>query len=397
MTQVRRLGAALLCVALAMSFVGCQGGDSTTDARKEGVTSGEPIKIGAVLSLTGTYSALGAPEKNAIQLEVERINAAGGVEGRPIEVIIEDDATDEAKAVVAATKLIEQDGVVAILGATGTGQSMAIRGDIQRAGVPQVSMAGGTAITQELDPLVFQTPWSNTIVVPFVLEAIETAGYTKLGLITDSGGYGKDGRAIILEEAKIAGLTITGDETFNPGDTDMTAQLTKIRASGAEALLMWSAGKEAALIAKNREQLGWDVPLFGGSGQARKEFVAGAGSAAEGFTFGTGKILIPETWGKESKEYAAATDFVTRYEARFSDKPDVFAGHAYDALNIVVEALKRAGADADSSALREEIEATKDFVGMGGTFSYSATDHNGLTSDDLQLYRVSKGAWVAAE
>ena len=177
---------------------------------------GEPVKVGAILSLTGTYAALGASEKKALDLEVERINAAGGVDGRPIEVIIEDDATDEAKAVAAASKLIEQDEVIAILGATGTGQSMAIRGEIQRAGIPQISMAGGTVVTGEFDPAVFQTPWSNTLVVPFVLGAIKDAGVSKIAVLSDTGGYGKDGLAVIEAEAPKAGLEIVASETFNP-------------------------------------------------------------------------------------------------------------------------------------------------------------------------------------
>ena len=143
--------------------------DSTTTTESATPAAGDTIKIGAIVSLTGTYAGLGQPEKNALEMEVARINEAGGVNGKSIEVIYEDDATDEAKAVAAASKLIEQDKVVAIIGATGTGQTMAVRGDVQRAAIPQVSMAGGTVITNPVDPLVFATPWSNTIVVPFTL------------------------------------------------------------------------------------------------------------------------------------------------------------------------------------------------------------------------------------
>ena len=182
----RILLASLLVAALAVA--GCSSGGSASSG---GGASGdkEPIKVGAILSLTGPYAALGAAEKKALDLEVQRLNDAGGVAGHTIEVVVEDDATDEAKAVAAAAKLIDQDQVVAILGATGTGQSMAIRGDIDRAGIPQISMAGGTAITDTFDKLVFQTPWSNKIVVPFVLNRMKALGLTKVGLITDSGGY----------------------------------------------------------------------------------------------------------------------------------------------------------------------------------------------------------------
>ena len=193
---------AALAVSLAVSLAACgdegDGGDGA---------SGEPIKIGAIVSLTGPYAGLGEPEKNTLEMEVKRINDAGGVNDRPIEVIIEDDATDDAKAVAAASKLIEQDEVVAIIGATGTGATMAVRGDVQRASIPQVSMAGGTVIANPVDPLVFQTPWSNTIVVPFTFDYIKAEGFTKIGLITDTGGFGADGKAVIEKMAPDLGVT----------------------------------------------------------------------------------------------------------------------------------------------------------------------------------------------
>lgn len=373
------------------SAVGCGEGaqETTSDA--------QPVRIGAVLSLTGTYAALGEAEKNALDLEVARINDAGGINGSPIELLIEDDATDEAKAVAATSKLIEQDGVVALIGATGTGPTMAMRGDIQRAGIAQISLAGGTVVTGDFDPLVFQTPWSNNLVVPYVLEVMKESGHTKVALLTDSGGYGKDGRDVIIAEAPPAGIDIVADETFNPGDTDLTAQLTRMKGSGADAVLLWTAGKEAAIAMKSARDLGMKLPLFGGSGQARAEFIEGSEGAAEGFVFGTGKSLIPSNWGEGSPEYQSVSDFATRYEAAYGEAPDIFAGHAFDALAIVADALERAGTDASPAQLRDAIEATSGLAGFGGSFTFSAEDHNGLTREDLATYRIEGGKWVAAE
>lgn len=354
----------------------------------------ESVKVGAVLSLTGTYAALGESEKQALELEAKRINDAGGINGVPIEVIIEDDATDEAKAVAAASKLIEQEGVVALLAATGTGQSMAIRGDVERAGIAQVSMAGGTVVTADFHENVFQTPWSNTLVVPFVLERMKADGHTRIALLTDSGGYGKDGRAVIEEAAGATGLELVADETFNPGDADLTAQLTRIKGSGADAVLLWTAGREAATAVRSARELGQTLPFFGGSGQARTEFIEGAGDAAEGFTFGTGKSLVPANWGEGSEQYAVVSDFASRYEQAYGTPPDIFAGHAFDAFSIVVAALNEVGADASPQELRDAIEQTEDLVGFGGVFTFSASDHNGLTADDLSLYRIEGGTWV---
>lgn len=379
-----------VCLIVALSGVvgvasGC-GGGSEEDR--------DTVKVGAVLSLTGTYAALGESEKQALELEVERVNGAGGIDGVPIEIIIEDDATDEAKAVAAASKLIEQEGVVALLAATGTGQSMAIRGDVDRAGIAQVSMAGGTVVTADFHENVFQAPWSNTLVVPFVLERLKSDGHSRIALLTDSGGYGKDGRAVIEEAAGAAGLEIVADETFNPGDADLTAQLTRIKGSTADAVLMWTAGREAATAVRSARELGLTLPFFGGSGQARTEFIEGAGDAAEGFTFGTGKSLVPANWGEGSEQYAVVDDFASRYEQAYGTSPDIFAGHAFDAFSIVVAALNQAGANASPAELRDAIEQTQDLVGFGGVFSFSATDHNGLAADDLSLYRIEGGTWV---
>ncbi|HEX5640982.1 MAG TPA: ABC transporter substrate-binding protein [Thermoleophilia bacterium] len=391
------LGAAMLAVVvvatLAIAIAGCGGDENDTGDGG----SQEPIKIGAILSLTGTYAGLGEPEKNLIEMEVKKINDAGGINGRPVEVIIEDDATDEAQAVAAASRLIEQENVVAIIGATGTGQTMAIRGDVQRAGIPQVSMAGGTVITNPVDPQVFATPWSNTIVVPFTLDYLKSQGITKIGLITDSGGFGKDGQAVFATEAPKAGAEIVADETFNPGDTDMTAQLTKIKNSDAQAIVMWTAGSEAAIIAKNAQDLGIDLPVYGSHGIARREFIDGAGEAANGVKFAAGKILIPEAYGEDTEAYAVATAFIDEYTQAYGEAPNTFAGHAYDALYLVVEAAKRIEGDITPEALRDELENTAGFVGIGGTFNLSPDDHNGMTQDDLSMYEISGGDWTLAQ
>ena len=388
-TKVTMLVVAALAGVLLTS-AGCGRAGSSASA------TNEPYKVGAILSLTGPYAALGASEKQALDLEVKRINDAGGIKGRPVEVIIEDDGTDEAKAVAAASKLIEQDKVVAVLGATGTGQSMAIRNEIDRAGIPQISMAGGTAITAKLDPQVFQTPWSNTIVVPFVLDKIAADGHKKVGVLTDSGGYGKDGRAVIIEAAPKAGIAVVADQTFNPGDTDFSAQLVKIKNSGADAVLLWTAGKEGAAIVKAAADLGMTAPLYGGSGQAKLEFAKGAGPAAEGFVFGTGKSLSPSNWGTGTPEFAVVDGFSKRYSDAYSQQPDIFAGHAFDALSILQDALQRTGGDTDPAKLTKAVEETKGLTGFGGVFTFSPANHNGLSAEDLALYRITGGTWTSA-
>lgn len=358
----------------------------------------EAYKLGAVLSLSGPQAGLGEPERRAIELELARVNEAGGVHGRQVEVIFEDDATDEAKAVTAASRLIDQEGVIALMAASGTGQSMSVRQEVERAGIPQVSMAGGSIITADFSKWVFQTPWPNRIVVPYTLAQMEEVGIEKIGLLTDSGAYGKDGRDVILANIDDYDLEIVADEQFNRGDTDMTSQITKIRSVAPDVLLMWAAGAEAATVLKNNAALGGAEPLpaWGGPGNARIELIEGAGPAAEGFTFSAGKILLPEAYGKDSEEYAVATDFIDRFTANYSTPPDIFAGHAYDAFHIIIEAMKRLDEGFTPAELRDEIERTSGLIGVGGVFTFTPEDHNGLSESDMTLYRIQDGEWTLA-
>ena len=266
-----------VAVVLAAGLAGCGGVKPATES---GGAESETYKVGAILSLTGTYAALGASEKNALDLEVKRINDAGGVDGKKIEVIIEDDATDEAKAVAAASKLIDQDNVIAIIGATGTGQSMADPRRHRSRGHPPDVDGRRYGHHREVRPARLPDAVVEHDRRPVRARASQAAdGHKKIAVISDSGGYGKDGHAVIVAEAPKAGLEIVSDQTFNAGDTDMTAQLTKIKASGAEAIVLWTAGKEAAsIVQERRRDLGLKLPLYGGSGQAQGEFVRGRGS-----------------------------------------------------------------------------------------------------------------------
>lgn len=217
--------------------------------------------------MSGTYAALGEAERNALRLEVDRLNADGGIYGRPIELIIEDDGTDESKAVSAAQKLIEQDEVVALIGASGTGQSMAVRTLVEEANMAQLSLAGGSVITSKFSPNVFQTPWPNELLIRELFDQLLQANITRIAVLSDNGGYGKDGRDIILSVAAEKNVKISADVVFKPGDTDLSGQINAIQRSDAQAVVLWNAGKEAPIALKAARDSGLTLPWFGGSGK----------------------------------------------------------------------------------------------------------------------------------
>ena len=391
-TMVFALAAIIALVMIVPAGCSDQESGGSADGEEK-----EAYVIGAVLSLTGAQSGLGTPEKNAIEMEVARINDEGGINGHPLEVIIEDDASDVDQAIAATTKLIEQDEVLAIIGSTGTGQSMAMRDEINLAQVPQVALGSGAVITREFDPLVFQTPWTADLIVPLALQYLADEGYTKVGLITEDTGFGKDGRELVNATAAEYGLTVVSDQVFKPTDTDMTGQLTVIEGADAEVVLMWASVAAASIVPKNMQQLNLDMPLVCSHGVAKQEFIDGAGDAGEGVIAFAGKVLAPETYGEGSEAYDVATGFVERYTAEYGVAPDHFAGHAYDGLYIVVEAMKRLEEGFTPTDLRDEIERTSGLPGIGGTFTFSATDHNGMTANDIVMYRIENGEWVLAE
>lgn len=387
--------AIVVAIAMVVGVAGC-GGSGGASGGAAGGASSEPIKIGAIVSLTGTYAGIGTPQKQVIEMEVKRINDAGGINGRKIEVLIEDDGTDEAKAVAAVTKLIDQDKVVAILGTSGTSTTMAIRSAIDKAGIPQVSMAGGNAVTGKFDPLVFQTAWSNALIIPYELAYLKKKGIAKIGLISDSGGYGKDGKSLIESSAAEYGITIVSNETFNAGDADMTAQLTKIKNSGAQAVVMWTAGKEAVTVVKNAKALGLTIPLYGSHGNARLEFAKGVGADGDGFLFAAGHVLVPSTYGTDTAEFKVATKFIDDFKTATGATPSTFAGHAYDALYLITNALGKVEGDVTGAKLRDQIEKTSGFDGIGGVFTFGPKDHTGLTDKDLTFYEVKGGQFELA-
>jgi branched-chain amino acid transport system substrate-binding protein len=160
---------------------------------------------------------------------------------------------------------------------------------------------------------------------------------------------------------------------------------------------MYSSVAASAIVPKNMQQLNMTIPLVCSHGNAKQEFIDTAGAAAEGVITFAGKVLAPETYGVGSEQHKVATGFVERYTAEYGVKPDHYAGHAYDGLYLVVEAMKRLPEGFTSADLRDEIEKTSGMPGIGGVFTFSPTDHNGMTKNDIVRYRAEGGTWVLDE
>ncbi len=351
----------------------------------------EPIKIGGLFSVSGPAAFLGEPERNTAKMMVDEINKAGGIKGSKIELIVYDTQADPTKAVQLANKLIKDDKVAAIIGPSTTGDSMAIIPIVEKAEIPLISCAAGAKITDPVKKWVFKTAQNDNLAVQRIYEYMNKQKIVKIAIVTVSDGFGASGREQLKLQADKFGIKIISDETYGPQDKDMTAQLTKIRGSEAQAIICWGTNPGPAVVARNVKQLGITLPLFMSHGVSSKKFIELAGEGAEGIILPSGRVIVAGQLPKNDPQKKALLNYVNNYRKHYKVEGDHFGGHAYDAIMLIKGAIERGGAL--PAAIRDELEKTKSFAGIGGTFSFSAQDHAGLTSDAFVLVQVRNKEW----
>lgn len=353
----------------------------------------EPIKIGAVFAVTGKASWLGEPERNTVKMIEAEVNAAGGINGRPIEVIVEDTAGVEPNTINAVKKLINKDNVVAIVGPSRSGTTMAVKPIVEESGVPLISCAAAEAIVNPLAKWVFKTPQKDSDAVIRIYEHAKANGITKIAIITGTTGFGAAGRTQLLKYAPEMGLEIVADETYGPADTNMEAQLTKIKGTEAQAIVNWSIVPAQVIVAKNMSQLGMNIQLYQSHGFGNVKFAEACGEAGQGIIFPAGRLLVVDTLDDDNVQKSLLAKYKADYETKYKDEVSTFGGHAYDALWLVIDAIKAVGPDKEK--IRDYIENTKGFVGTGGVFNMSSEDHCGLQKDAFEMITVKDGKFVA--
>ncbi|KAB2936423.1 MAG: ABC transporter substrate-binding protein [Candidatus Contendobacter sp.] len=355
----------------------------------------EPIKIGSFLTVTGPASFLGDPELKTLQMVVEDINAKGGVKGRKLELVHYDTGGNAKDAVNFAKRLIKNDNVDLIIGGTTTGDTLAVIPDVEKEGVPFISLAGAVEIIEPVKKWVFKTPHTDRMAAAKIYGDLRKRGLTQVALITGDGGFDKSGREQLLKLAPQYGITIVADESYGNKDTDMTAQLTKIRAAGAQAIINFGLGQAPAIVTKNIKQLGIALPLYQSHGVASKTFIDLAGDAAEGARLPAAALVVAEQLPDADPQKPVLLAYKNKYEAKYGPV-STFGGHAYDGLMIAVAALQRAGG-ADKAKVRDEIEKTQGFIGTAGVFNMTPQDHMGLNLDAFKLVEIRNGSWKIVE
>jgi branched-chain amino acid transport system substrate-binding protein len=355
----------------------------------------QTIKVGSVLSVTGPASFLGAPEDKTMRMYVDKINAAGGIDGKKIELIIYDDGGDANKARTFATRLVDDDKVVAMVGGSTTGTSMAMIPVFEEAKIPFISFAGAVEVIDPVRKYVFKTPHTDKMACEKIFENLKARKLTKIGLISGTGGFGASMHAQCLKVAPNYGIQVIADETYGPRDSDMTAQLTKIKnTAGVQAVVNAGFGQGPAIVTRNYAQLGMSAtPLYQSHGVASKSFIDLAGKSADGVRLPAAALLVADKLPDSDPQKKVVVDYKKTYEDTAKQPVSTFGGHAYDGLMIFVDAVKRAKS-ADPAKIRDEIEKTKGFVGTGGVVNMSPTDHLGLDLSAFRMLEIKNGDWT---
>jgi len=374
----------------------------------------DPYLVGAVFSVTGGASFLGEPERNTAKMVEEWVNGAGGIQGHPLKVIIEDSKSDEGQAVLAVRKLLDRDKVLAIVGPSTTGESMAVAPIMEKAKTPLISCAAALSIVtpkEELDrilaakafempmkqnPWIFKTAQTDTLAVEAIYDYMTKKKITRVAVITVTAGFGDFGRQELKRAAPLYGISIVADERYGPKDSDMTAQLTKIKGTDAQALINWSVGPPQVLVTKNWKQLGMKIPLYQSHGFGSKRNIELAGGAAEEVLCPLGHIIVAEKTKTDHPQKAVIMKYKTEYEKRFKTEVSGFGGYAHDALYLLVDAMKAAGPD--KGKIRDYLETkVKNWPGVSGIFNLSSQDHTGLNKDAFVMITVKNNDWTFAD
>jgi len=373
-----RLGLIVMLVALVAGIIGPAFGKP------------EVYKIGGLFAITGPASPLGTPERDTALLMEKQINAAGGINGHPVKIIIYDTKSTETDTVLAAKNLISQ-GVVAIVGPSQTGESLAILDTASRAGVPVVSCAAGVKIVQPVNKWVFKTAQSDVHAVARLVDYMKKKGINKIAVLSVSNAFGDSGKQQLKIQCSAAKIKIVAEETFGDKDTDMTSQITRIRGKNPQAVVCWGTNPGPAIVARNMKSLGLKIPLLMSHGIANQKFIELAGPAADGVIFPAGKLIVVNDIPASDPQKKVLLAYAAAFRKQFKREPDTFGGHAYDAIALVKEALAKVGPD--KAKIRNYIENKKNYVGIGGVFNFTPQEHNGLNKNAFALVTIQNGKW----
>ncbi len=325
----------------------------------------------------------------------EEINESGGINGHPLELIIYDTVGQPTRAVISVQKLIKSDKVLAVIGPFSSGSALAAIPIIQKSKIPNIALGASRKIVEPTKKWIFNTVQTDRNAVIRIYEYMQKQGIKKIGIITVSNGFGDSGREQLLDQSSKYGIQVVADEKFGGKDSDMTAQLTSIQTTDAQAIVSWTVGPTITIVTKNWKQLAMKIPLYQSHGAASQKLLKMAGKAAEQMIFPAPKLIVVDQIADSDPQKKILNAYRDSYEKKYGQAVSKFGGNAHDAIRIIVAALKAVGPD--RAKIRDYIENLKNYVGIVGVYNYSPTNHNGLTKDYFVMVQVENNKWKLLE
>ncbi|MCF6095747.1 ABC transporter substrate-binding protein [Thermovorax subterraneus] len=372
----------LLIVVLTAAGCGQSSSQSQQQGQQQSSGGTETIKIGTLGPLTGNLATYGVSTKNGVEIAVDEINNAGGIDGKKVEIISEDTRGDQTEAANAVTKLIQQDKVIAIVGGVISSETMTAGPIANDAKVVMITSSSTAKGIPEIGDYIFRNCLSDEVQATQLAEyAAKEMGLKKFAIMYTNNDYGLSLKNAFEQKAKEL-ASVVDVETYNDGESDFRAQLTKIKSFNPDALYIAGYYTEAAKIAQQAKEQGLNVQILGADGFYSPKLIELGGSAVEGAVFTAG--FFPDDPSE------AVQNFVKAYKEKFNAEPDMFAAQAYDAAKILLTAIKNAKGQG-GEALQAEMAKIKDFPGITGTTSFT---EEGDAVKDVLILKVENGKFV---
>lgn len=376
--RLKKVTAMFLCLTLmAFTLVGCSGGQQAET---------EQIKVGSVLELTGNASSYGQSALKAIKLAFKEINAQGGVLGKELVLISEDNKSEPADSANATTKLIQQDKVDALISCMASSNGIASANIAQASQVPYVAPATvAPEVTKAGDYIFrvcFTSPYQGKIMAKFAIDELKAK---RVAILTDmSTDYSKGLTKFFKEDFVKLGGQVIAEEAYSQKDTDFNAQLTKIKATNPDAIFVPGYYNEVGLISKQAKQLGINIPLLGGDAWDSPKLVEMGGDSINGSYF-VNHYSAQDTDPR-------IQEFIEKFKKEYGEVPDSMAALGYDAAIVLADAIKRAGST-DKKAVRDALAATKDFQAVTGIITMDE-ERNPVKSAVILVLKDGKQVFV---
>lgn len=383
---MRRPATFLAALALVITAAGC-GDDSSAGGD-------EPIRVGQIVSLTGNYAPLGTENEKSVALAVEQVNAAGGVLGRKIELIVRDDKSQPDQSVLAFNDLKGKD-VSAVIGSPFSNSALATIPLVDREKIPYVSLTPADEQVKPIHPYVFVVPATSATYADRILQYLKAEGITKVAVAYDGkSSYAKAGFNGTKEQAAEHGITLTATPEFQTTTTEFSAVFNQVRSSGAQALIVWATGPPGVALAKQYATAGLNVPLVFTGAQASKLWLEPVGAAAEGVTVASSIGVVGASLPDGSQKQAI-DELAGPFQTKHGYAPPQFAQDGYTGVKLLVAAIEKAQST-DAEKVQQALEGLS-LTTPNGTYTYSADDHAGLKADYISVNTVKGGAFVPTE